>query len=104
MKDAKFISMISDGSTDPGIIEQEIVFIRFCIKGQTVTKFVAVKNPSSPNAVGVYIALLNTLQDLDLYENDFKKKLVRFGCDGANVMVGKKKWCLRNNTLFPSHT
>ena len=40
MRETKFLSLLSDGSTDAGIIEQESVFVRYVDKqGQPCTKF-----------------------------------------------------------------
>ena len=48
------------------------------------------KQPISPNASGLHKAIIAALGDVGLGEEDRKKKLVGFGCDGASVMVGKK--------------
>ena len=90
MKQLKFISVTSDGTTDSSITEQEIVFIRYCVKGNVHTKFVAIKSPKSPDAIGLYNSIMDALADIGLTEQEVKKKLVGFGCDGASVMIGKK--------------
>ena len=81
--------MTSDGATDSSIIEQEIVFARFSSKGVPFTKFVGLKQPISPNASGLYKAIMEALRDVELSE-ELRNKLVRCGCDKASVMVGKK--------------
>lgn len=87
---AKFVSVTSDGATDSSIIEQEIAFVRHSSKCIPFTKFVGLKQPISPNASGLHKAIMATLGDVGLSEEDLKRKLVGFGCDGASVMVGKR--------------
>ena len=90
LTNAKFVSVTSDSATDSSITEQEIVFVRYSSKGVPFTKFVGLKQPISPNASGLHKAIMPALGDVGLGEEDWKKKLVGFGCDGASVMVGKK--------------
>lgn len=90
LTNAKFVSVTSDGATDSSITEQEIVFVRYSSKGVPFTKFVGLKQPISPNASGLHKAIMAALGDVGLGEEDLKKKVVGFGCDGASVMVGKK--------------
>lgn len=87
---AKFVSVTSDGATDSSIIEQEIAFVRHSSKRVPFTKFVGLKQPISPNASGLHKAIMATLGDVGLSEEDLKRKLVGFGCDRASVMVGKR--------------
>ena len=75
---------------DSSITEQETVFARYSSKGVPFTKFVGLKQPISPNASGLYKAIMAALGDVGLREDELKKKLVGFYCDGASVMVGKK--------------
>ena len=91
LTNAKFVSVTSDGATDSSITEQEIVFVRYSSKGVPFTKFVGLKQPISPNASGLHKAIMAALGDVGLGEEDLKKKVVGFGCDGASVMVGKKR-------------
>ena len=87
---AKFIAVTSDGSTDSGISEQELEFLRFCMRGIVTTQFVGFEVPVNPNAEGIYMAIKRALKKgLDLEDEDLKQKLVSFACDGAAVMVGK---------------
>ncbi len=88
---SKFFSVTSDGATDAGINEQEAVFVRTCIEGIVTVLFVGFEVPTSPDAEGIYLAIKKAIEDgLDMDEQELKKKLVGFGCDGAAVMVGAK--------------
>ena len=89
ISDTKFISITSDGSTDSSRTEQEIVFVRFVQKGQVQTKFAGIVSPKSPNAVGIYDAILRGLEEMNISQDVLKDKLVGLGSDGASVMTGR---------------
>ena len=58
LANARFLSLISDGTTDSSISEAEIVFVRYSIGGIVATSFVGVENvakadaPSSVPSIG----------------------------------------------------
>ena len=84
--------MTSDASTDSSITEQEIVFVVcYSSKGVPFTKFVGLKQPISPNASGLHKAIMAALGDVGLGEEDLKKNLVGFGCDGASLWWGRRE-------------
>ena len=70
LKQAKFVSVTSDGATDSSITEQEIVFARYSNQGQPTTKFVGLRQPVSPNARGLYKAtcIMEALEGVGLNE------------------------------------
>ncbi|CAH3146685.1 unnamed protein product, partial [Pocillopora meandrina] len=58
VRETRFLSLLSDGSTDAGIIEQETVFVRYVDKqGQLWTKFVDIVPLESATPDGVCNAL-----------------------------------------------
>ena len=65
--DAKFITVMSDGSTDKAILEQEIIYIKFALKGEQHTYFVSVEAVTKPDAQhiskAIDEAMAKTLQD-----------------------------------------
>ena len=85
-----FLTILSDGSTDSAVMEQEMVFARFVTEGgQVEVKFLGVKDCEKANAAGIFQAIksaVTTFLDWDI----FLAKLVALGCDGASVMVGQK--------------
>ena len=89
ISDTDFISITSDGSTDSSRTEQEIVFVRFVQRGQVRTEFAGIVSPKSPNAVGIYDAILRGLEGVNISQEVLKDKLVGLGCDGASVMTGR---------------
>lgn len=91
VRETRFLSLLSDGSTDAGIIEQETVFVRYVDKqGQPWTKFVDIVRLESATAAGVCNAITTGLETIDIDEETLKKKLVGCNFDGASVMMGKK--------------
>ena len=81
------MSVTSDGATDASITEQEIVFVCYSSKGEPVTKFAGLRQPVSPDATGLFQAIMEALDDVGRNTEELAKKLVGFGCDGASVMV-----------------
>ena len=47
---AKYYSILQDGSTDTSISEQELVYVLFLNDGQAVLKFLSIKNPQAADA------------------------------------------------------
>jgi hypothetical protein len=82
---AKFVSAISDGSTDSSHQEAEIVYVRHCTSGKIHVNFSLVKN--SPKADSQHIADIISQGITNLTD---MSKLVAIGTDGANVMLGNK--------------
>ena len=80
MRETRFLSLLSDGSTDAGIIEQETVFARYVDKqGQPWTKFVDIVPLESATPDGVCNAVTTSLETIDIDQETLKKKLV--GCN-----------------------
>lgn len=84
---AKFLSVISDGSTDSSYTEAEIIYVRFCHEGQITVKFIALKNVGKGDAATITQAILQALGEC--LGEDAKRKLVGAGTDGASVMTGR---------------
>lgn len=83
--------LLSEGSTDTGIIEKETVFVRYVDKqGQPRTKFVDIVPLESATADGVCNAVTTSLETIDIDQETLKKKLVGCNFDGPSVMMGKK--------------
>ena len=90
----RFVSILSDGSTDKGILEEEIVYTRYIKHGRPVANLIKVQLPDSVDAVGITKAIQVAINSLkpedgpnDFMEN-FYQKLINFNFDGASVMSG----------------
>lgn len=84
--------MQADGSTDAANIEEELFialfFDPYSQDGvvRVRSKFLAVRQPSSGNAVGLHESFTKALSRVGI--ENWKQKLVGFGCDGASVNMG----------------
>ncbi|XP_069134264.1 zinc finger protein 862-like [Argopecten irradians] len=88
VNDARFISIISDGSTDSSSKEAEILYLRTSVKCKVSTFFVGIRNVPRGDAVTISSALIQLLNDR--FGESWKEKLIGAGTDGAAVMTGKK--------------
>ena len=96
MKRARFVSIISDGSTDRAIIEQETVLLRYVVSGSPVTRFIQLVDLEHANAAGIFDSITEALKVVDLSFNDMTSYtrpgpcVVSANFDGASVMMGSK--------------
>ncbi|XP_069105153.1 zinc finger protein 862-like [Argopecten irradians] len=77
-EESNFVSVMSDGSTDSSITEIEIVL------------FVNAAHVSKSDATGIVGAIKRSIENVDVSWEDFTRKLVGMGSDGASVMLGNK--------------
>ena len=81
-----------------GIIEEEIVYIRYVNMGEPVTKMIGIEAPLSVDAPGILKAIQNALSSLQLLPHDLEddnylreviyNKMISVNFDGASVMAG----------------
>ena len=91
VSDSRFMSILSDGSTDSGIVEQEAVYIRYVNKkGRSVCHFVDIVALESANADGILHAIDQSLLGIGITKTTLEQKLVGCNFDGASVMLGSK--------------
>lgn len=64
----------SDGSTDKGIIEEEIVYIRYLLDNNPITRFAGIKNSNKADAEGILKAIAEVLKSLELSESKSDKE------------------------------
>ena len=90
-KDVKFLSVLSDGSTNSSVSEQEMFFLRTVKHGEINMFFIAVIQVEKANSAGIRAAMERAVVDyLGMPWTEFTSKLCSLGCDGASVMLGKK--------------
>ena len=63
MKNCSFLPYLSDGSTDAGIREQEIVYCRYVKEGNPVTKFLGIQHLEHAHADGTLAAIEKLLRN-----------------------------------------
>ena len=94
--DASFFSLLLDGSTDKGNIDNELILIVWCDvngsdeKVHTRTDYFTTVRPQSVTAEGLFKVLENGLRCLGINEISAEKchKLVGIGTDGASANIG----------------
>ena len=90
-ENARFISILGDGSTDKGIIEHELVYVRFVdSEGHIQTKLGDIVNLDQGNATGVKEGWLKGLESVGVSEQVLAETLVAVNTYGASVNMGKK--------------
>ena len=65
------------------VTKQETIFIRNCVQGKTITRFVCIGEPQSTSFEDMFALNEN-------YLTNHRSKFVGFGCDGASNMMGCK--------------
>lgn len=91
IENARFISVLSDGSTDKGIREQELVYVRFVgSTGEIQTKLSDIVDLEHGHAQGVKDGILKGLESVGITREILAEKLIGVNTDGASVNLGKK--------------
>lgn len=87
---ARFFTIMADGSTDVSQTEEEIVYIRTVKNGIPVTNFVGLIEVESGNAPGLLSAIKLGVGKFEIDDKNLKEKLVCLNMDGAAVNLGCK--------------
>ncbi|KAG5273476.1 hypothetical protein AALO_G00151730 [Alosa alosa] len=90
IKSARFFSIITDGSVDRSVQDQEIIYITFLDNGLPVNNMVNLVTLQHANSQGILDAIISGLPQAGISIEDLNTRLVGFGCDGASVMIGQK--------------
>ncbi|XP_071947384.1 zinc finger protein 862-like [Antedon mediterranea] len=86
IKEAKYISILSDGSTDVSNLEKELVYVTFATNAEVSTKLLSIRNIKYAHAEGLTELLLDVMKCAGI---DPKKQLVGYCADGASVNMGR---------------
>ncbi|XP_058630025.1 zinc finger protein 862-like [Onychostoma macrolepis] len=82
----KYFSIMIDGATDAGTIENELIYVRFLGEEGPVNVFLSIQDVKQGTAAGILHAIYTAFEEADI--SDWRHKLVGFGSDGAAVNVG----------------
>lgn len=90
MQSARFFLIMSDSSVDRSVTDQELIYCTFLQNGKPVNQLVQVPVVALEHAHshGILDYILAGLLKVRVGEDDLKKRLVGFSCDGAAVMQG----------------
>ena len=86
---SRFLSVLSDGSTDNSIIEQELVYVRFLCNGKPQIKMVKIVDVNHALAAGILDAIDGAVADAGITQEMWLRKVVCANFDGASVMMGE---------------
>ena len=96
IRNARFISILSDGSTDNGILEQEIVYLRYTGDGGKVqTRLADIVDLTYGHAQGVTDGIFKALESAEMPCEILAGKLIGINTDGASVNMGKKAGAIK---------
>ena len=91
-----FMLVLTDGSTDSSILEQEIVYVCYLNENnKPVTQFAGLKNPMKADTLRSLSAIEDVMKSLNVFELTDEeylaavyKKLINGNFDGVSVMSG----------------
>ena len=86
LKSLRFYSILSDGSTDSGNIEEELVYVTYLSNGTAKVSFLSIENAQNVDANGIKECLKSAFKHFD--NDDCQDHSVRFNVDRAAVKVG----------------
>ncbi|XP_071658361.1 sperm flagellar protein 2 isoform X2 [Patagioenas fasciata] len=94
LEKCKFFSVISDGVIDSILQAAAVVYVRFANEGKVHCQIVGIQPVHKTDAPTIKNAIEETLQinlHLCLASQDWSRKLVGFGSDATDVMVGENR-------------
>ena len=87
----RYFSILSDGSTDSGVIERELFYVLYVGSvGNIGQNYLKMASVSDGTAKGLTRLFLDTVAGVGL-DDTSKHTMVGFGADGASVNMGRKK-------------
>ena len=96
IRNARFINILSDGSTDKGILEKEIVYLRYMYTGddgKVQTRLADIVDLTYGHDQGVTDGVFKALESVEPSGEPCEVlagKLIGINTDGASVNMGKK--------------
>ena len=86
---SNYFSLLTDGSTDSAVIEEEVLYLLFLNEGKPEIKFFIIETPSHTTAEGLKEAISSAFKRNGMAK--FHTKLVGFNVDGPSVNTGIHK-------------
>ena len=83
---SNYFSLLTDGSTDSAVIEEEVLYLLFLNEGKPEIKFFSIETPSHTTAEGLKEAISSAFKRTGMTE--FHTKLAGFNVDDAMVNTG----------------
>ena len=86
LANANFYSVLNDGSTDSGVIEQELIYVLFLNHGTPTLKYFSIESVTNANAEGIKETIATAFSRFGI--SNFSSRLLGLNVDGASVNVG----------------
>ena len=86
---SNYFSLLTDGSTDSAVIEEEVLYLLFLNEAKSEIKFFSIETPSHTTAEGLKEAISSAFKRTGMTE--FYTKLAGFNVDDASVNTGIHK-------------
>ncbi|KAI7789501.1 putative zinc finger protein 862-like, partial [Triplophysa rosa] len=86
LKKTKYFSIMIDGATDAGTIENELLYVRFLGENGPVNAYLSIQDVKQGTAAGILQAIYTAFEEAEI--SDWRPRLVGFGSDRAAVNVG----------------
>ena len=90
LANARYYSVLSDGSTDSAVIEQEVVYVLYLSKdGVPVVKYLSIESAENGDADRLKDCISKAFERIGITK--FSERLLGLNVDGANVNTGTHK-------------
>lgn len=89
IENLKCLAIMSDGSTDSAVMEEELLYTRVSQAGNVEVHFVGIQAVEKPNAENITAAIIRMMREV-CEDESWQKKLVACATDGAAVMTGSR--------------
>ena len=87
---ARYCSVLRDGSTDSAVIEQEVVYVLYISKdGVPIVKYLSIASDENDDADGLKDCISKAFEKIGITK--FSKRMLGLNVDGANVNTGIHK-------------
>ena len=84
---ACYFCILSDGSTDSNVAEEELGYVLFLLcNGNPMLKFISIEPANNANAEGIHICIKEAFEQAGVL--DLSKKVIMLNVDGAAVNTG----------------
>ena len=87
LANARFYSVLSDGSTDTSVTEKELVYILYLCNGTPTVKYFSIEDVKTANAIGLQAAIEQSFKRIGI--TALTDRIVGLNCDGASVNMGQ---------------
>ena len=93
LRESNFISVMADGRTDFGVLEEVLVYAHYLDweLGKRINEYLAIQEPKSERGSDILDAISTCVsQATAMQDSEWKEKFIAFGSDGCIVMTGSR--------------